>query len=142
MSAEERLHPVTNLRLYGLACLIGGLGILLVLLQALWMMSRQEASPTLVTIYICIPLVAPVIFALLPTRRSVDLSTRYEWHWPVVYLTLGLPAALTLLCLFLVAVNHDFDHIVGVPFFLGLIVGGDLGRLLRCLLLRCATKTA
>jgi hypothetical protein len=140
MGEDEKLRPVSNLRLYGLASAIGVAGMLLVLLQALWMIPRQQASPALVILFLCAPLAVFVILPLLPRRKTMDLGTRYEWSWPVVYIALGLPAAFTLLSLFLVALNHDFDTISGVPLFLALIVGTDLGELARCLLLMQAQK--
>jgi hypothetical protein len=68
------------------------------------------------------------------------LDTRYEWGWPVVYITLGLPALLALLSIFLVAINHEFDTISGVPYFLAIVVGSDLTKLIRCLLLERDAK--
>jgi hypothetical protein len=133
--SEEKLGPLTNTRLYALASIIGVIGMSMVLTQALWLMPRGEASPFLVIVFLVTPLAIMPLLSLLPKRDVLSLATRYEWNWPVVYLTLGLPAALSILSLFLIAINHDFDTISGVPYFLAIIVGADFTKLIRCLLL-------
>jgi hypothetical protein len=133
---ENKPGPVSNTRLYTLASIIGAIGMLMVLAQALWLIPRNEASPFLVIMFLLAPFAIMPLLALLPKRDAMSLSTRFEWSWPIVYITLGLPALLTLLSLFLVAINHEFDTISGVPYFLAMVVGSDFTKLIRCLLLK------
>ena len=140
MDTEDKLRPVSNTRLYTLASIVGVIGMLMVLAQALWLIPRNEASPFLVIIFLISPFAIMPLLALLPKRDALSLDTRYEWSWPVIYITLGLPALLTLLSIFLVAINHEFDTISGVPYFLAMIVGSDFTKLIRCLLLEQDAK--
>lgn len=138
---EEKLRPVSNTRLYALASIISVVGVVLVVAEAALLVPREKASPFILGLTLLSPAAISLLMLVMPSRVGIDLGTRYEWHWPVVYINLCVPAVLCMLILILVAVTRDFDSISGLAIFLAGIAGSDLRSLLRCLLLeRAASK--
>lgn len=134
-SSAEKLGPVSNIRLYGLATLVSFVGVGLVVAEAALLVPKEKASAFLLALTLFSPFAVFLLMLVMPSRVSIDAGARYEWHRPVIYINLGVPILLCVLILVLVGVSRDFDSISGLAIFLAAIAGSHLKSLVRCLLL-------
>src|SRR5579864_182436 len=111
--------PVSNTRLYGLATLLGSLGVSLLLVQALYWIPMEHANRSVIKITASVPFLSALVFTLVPRRYPLEAKTRYAWNRPVVYLRLAAPVVLTALSSFLMAVSGSFDDFSGFAIAVG-----------------------
>lgn len=125
MPAAARRLSATALQFA--AALLGLAGTGLVILQALFWIAPGHANHAVLWLCAFVPLIAFVVFMVVPRRGSEPSASHYPLGAATVWVNLALPVVLTLLCLLLVGVSGSFDSFAGF----GLLVGVNAGRNLR-----------
>lgn len=123
----EAVRQVSAAALQLAATLLGLAGTALVILQARFWIAPGHANHSVLWLTAFVPLIAFIVFMVVPRRGSEPSLPRYPLGAAAVWVNLGLPVVLTLLCLLLVGISGSFDSFAGF----GLLVGVNAGRNLR-----------
>jgi len=134
-SARRRISAVT---LQLVATLLGLMGTALVIVQALFWIPSRHANLAVLILTAFVPLIAAVVFALVPRRVEEDNAQGYSVRAPMVWITLGLPVLLTILVMALIGIGGNFDNFAGLALLLAANSGRNLRDWVRALLLRAA----
>jgi hypothetical protein len=119
MSAGLRLT-----RLHATAAALDLLALALVLVQAWSLLPPEHADRRVLTwLPAAIP-VAFVVFLMVPRRAGVLAETEVPRRSLMAWATLGMPVAVGLLTLLLVALSGSFDSFTGFA----LVLAADAGR--------------
>jgi hypothetical protein len=133
MHATEGFR-ISTVVLQLVASLLGLTGTALAILQALFWIPTGRANPSVLILIAFVPLIAAVVFALVPRRFAQDDARVYQLLSPMVCITLGLPLLLTVLVLLLIGINGNFDNFTGFVLLLAANTGRNLRDLARSLL--------
>ncbi|MHB8405961.1 MAG: hypothetical protein ACYDCJ_11110 [Gammaproteobacteria bacterium] len=121
-----------------MATLLGLMGTALVIVQALFWIPSRYANLAVLILTAFVPLIAAVVFALVPRRVEEDNAQGYSVRAPMVWITLGLPVLLTVLVMALIGAGGNFDNFAGLALLLAANSGRNLRDWVRALLLRAA----
>lgn len=135
-SSARRCISAVTLQL--VATLLGLMGTALVIVQALFWIPSHHANLAVLILTAFVPLIAAVVFALVPRRVEEDNAQGYSVRAPMVRITLGLPVLLTILVMALVGAGGNFDNFAGLALLLAANSGRNLRDWVRALLLRAA----
>jgi threonine/homoserine efflux transporter RhtA len=111
-------------RLHGIAALLDLAGLVLVMLQAWFLVPPAEADHRVLLLTLSVVPIALVVFFLVPRRAGLKAETHAPRRSLLVYASLGLPPLATVLTLLLVAAAHSFDSFAGFA----LVIAADAGR--------------
>jgi threonine/homoserine efflux transporter RhtA len=111
-------------RLHGIAALLDLAGLVLVMLQAWFLVPPAEADHRVLLLTLSVVPIALVVFFLVPRRAGLKAETHAPHRSLLVYASLGLPPLATVLTLLLVAAAHSFDSFAGFA----LVIAADAGR--------------
>jgi len=111
-------------RLHGMAALLDLAGLMLVLLQAWFLVPPAEADRRVLLLTLGVVPIALLVFFLVPRRAGLKAETHAPRRSLLVYATLGLPLVATVLTLLLVAAGRSFDSFAGFA----LVIAADAGR--------------
>ncbi len=114
--------PLT--RLHARAALLDLTGLALTLAEALLFVPGPQADRRIMLLVLAVVPVAFLLFAVLPRRVQFLAETTVPRRSLMVYASLGLPVALTLLSLALVAASGSYDSFAGFS----LVLAADGGR--------------
>jgi hypothetical protein len=131
-SVPDTDKPVSNTRLYGLATLLGLVGVALLIVQALYWIPSEHANRAVIKIAASVPFLSALVFTVVPRRYQLNAGTRYAWSQPVVYLTLGAPVLIAILTFSLMTASGSFDDFSGFTLTLGALAGSDLKNFVYC----------
>lgn len=110
------------------ATLLGFAGTALIIVQAVVWVKHSHASVASLVLTGCTPLIAALVFAVVPGRAPESDSVRhYSSRAPMLWITLGLPVMLTALAMILIGISGSFADYFG----LALLVAANAGRNLR-----------
>lgn len=135
-SSARRCISAVTLQL--VATLLGLMGTALVIVQALFWIPSRHANLAVLILTAFVPLIAAVVFALVPHRVEADNAQGYSMRAPMVWITLGLPVLLTILVMALIGIGGNFDNFAGLALLLAANSGRNLRDWVRALLLRAA----
>ncbi len=137
-TASSARRCVSAVTLQLVATLLGLMGTALVIVQALFWIPSRHANLAVLILTAFVPLIAAVVFALVPRRVEEDNAQGYSARAPMVWITLGLPVLLTILVMALVGIGGNFDKFAGLALLLAANSGRNLRDWVRALLLRAA----
>ncbi len=137
-TASSARRCVSAVTLQLVATLLGLMGTALVIVQALFWIPSRHANLAVLILMAFVPLIAAVVFALVPRRVEEDNAQGYSVRAPMVWITLGLPVLLTILVMALIGAGGNFDNFAGLALLLEANSGRNLRDWVRALLLRAA----
>ncbi len=137
-TASSARRCVSAVTLQLVATLLGLMGTALVIVQALFWIPSRHANLAVLILMAFVPLIAAVVFALVPRRVEEDNAQGYSVRAPMVWITLGLPVLLTILVMALIGAGGNFDNFAGLALLLAANSGRNLRDWVRALLLRAA----
>ncbi|MGH8307785.1 MAG: hypothetical protein ACRER0_05865, partial [Gammaproteobacteria bacterium] len=85
-----------------------------------------------------VPLVAAIVFTVVPHRATEDNAGNYLLRAPMAWINLALPVLFTFLAMILIGISGSFDNFVGFALLLAANTGRNLRDFVRALLLRAA----
>lgn len=115
---------LASIRLHGYAAALDIAGLLLLFLQALYLVPAAEADRRILVLIVAVVPLAFLVFAVMPRHVQFLPETEVSRRSLLVYGTLGLPLLVTLLTLMLVGANDSFDSFAGFA----LLLAADGGR--------------
>ncbi|MGH8378214.1 MAG: hypothetical protein ACRER7_04600 [Gammaproteobacteria bacterium] len=136
-SVARRISVVT---LQLIATLLGLIGTALVIVQALFWIPIGYANLAALILTACVPLIAAIVFAVVPRRATEDNARNYLLRAPMAWINLALPVLFTFLAMILIGISGSFDNFVGFALLLAANTGRNLRDFLRVLLLRAASS--
>jgi len=136
-SASARLR-ISEVTLQLVATLLGLAGTALVIMQALFWIPSGHANLAVLILTAFAPLIAAIVFALVPRRFEEDNAQGYPLRAAMVWITSGLPVLLTILVMVLIGTSRNFDNFAGLAMLLAANTGRNLRDLVHNLLLRAA----
>lgn len=119
--------PATDIRLtrlHALAAALDLMGLACILLQARFLLSPEQADRRVLWLTLAVVPIAWLVFLLMPRRVQFLPEPSVPRRSLMVYASLALPVAVSLLTLFLVAVGGSFDAFAGFA----LLIAADAGR--------------
>ena len=128
---------LASVRLHGYAAALDLAGLLLLFLQALYLVPGPQVDRRILLLTALVVPVAFLVFAVMPRQVQFLPQTEVPRHSLMVYASFGLPVMVTLLTMVLVAANDSFDSFAGFA----LLLAADGGRnLWECLNLRLRAR--
>ena len=125
------------MRLHARAALLDLAGLALAMLQALWLVPAAHADRRILMVVLATLPVAFLLFAVMPRRVQFLAETAVPRRSLMVYASLGVPVAVALLSLVLVAASGSYDSFAGFS----LVLAADAGRnLWECLSLKLRAR--
>lgn len=137
MNGLPRSGPahISTLALQLASTLLGLAGTALVIVQAMFWIPRSHANVAVLILIACVPLIAAVAFTVVPRHAPESDALQYAWSAPMVWISLALPVALSILTLSLIGANGDFNSVAGLAVLLAANAGRNLRDMVRVILL-------
>lgn len=115
---------ISTTRLHAYAAALDLVGLTLLLLQALFAVPAAKADHRVLALTAAVVPIAFLVFAVMPRRSGFLAETEVPRRSLLVYASFAVPLLVTLLTLFLVAVDRSFESFAGFA----LLLAADGGR--------------
>ena len=124
MGNHQAVRSWPLVRLHAAAAALGLAVLVLLMLQALFLVPPAEADRRILMLTLGVVPVSFLVFALMPRRVLLKPETEVPRGSLMMYASLGFPVAAGFITFTLVAVSGSFDSFAGF----GLLIAADAGR--------------
>jgi hypothetical protein len=127
---------ISEFSLQLIAVILGFAGTASVIVQAWLWIPSAHANRAVLILTACVPVIAAIVFTLVPRRIQDNRDHGYALHAPMVWITIGLPLLITVLSMVLIGESGNFNNFAGLALTLAANAGRNAQDFVRALILR------